>query len=43
MRDGEWIDLPFTYETGQRAILTFEKGSQGDQVFEKAMAAWTAG
>jgi len=43
LRDGEWIDLPFTYETGQRAILTFEKGSQGDQVFEKAMAAWTAG
>jgi hypothetical protein len=43
LRDGEWIDLPFTYETGQRAILTFEKGSQGDQVFEKAMAAWTTG
>jgi hypothetical protein len=43
LRDGEWIDLPFAYETGQRGILTFEKGSQGDQVFQKAMAAWTTG
>jgi len=43
LRDGEWIDLPFIYETGQRAILTFEKGSQGDRVFQKAMAAWTTG
>ena len=39
----DWIDLPFVYETGQRAILTFEKGSQGDQVFQKAMAAWKTG
>jgi hypothetical protein len=43
LRDAGWIDLPFIYETGQRAILTFEKGSQGDQVFQKAMAAWTTG
>jgi hypothetical protein len=43
LREREWIDLPFVYETGQRAILTFEKGPQGDQVFQKAMAAWQAG
>ena len=43
LRDGEWIDLPFTYETGQRALLTFEKGSPGDRVFQKAMAAWAGG
>jgi hypothetical protein len=43
LRAGEWFDLPFTYETGQRAILTFEKGSQGDEVFRKAMAAWATG
>jgi hypothetical protein len=42
LRDRDWIDLPFIYETGQRGILTFEKGSQGDQVFRKAMAAWSA-
>ena len=41
LRERDWIDLPFVYETGQRAILTFEKGPQGDQVFQKAMAAWT--
>jgi hypothetical protein len=43
LRERDWIDLPFIYETGQRAMLTFEKGTQGDQVFQKAMAAWTAG
>jgi hypothetical protein len=43
LRGGDWIDLPFTYATGQRAILTFQKGTEGDQVFQKAMAAWTAG
>src|SRR5215470_2551979 len=43
LREREWIDLPFVYETGQRAILTFEKGTPGDRVFQKAMAAWTTG
>jgi len=43
LRERDWIDLPFVYETGQRAILTFEKGPQGDQVFQKAMAAWQTG
>ena len=42
-RERDWIDLPFVYETGQRAILTFEKGTPGDRVFQKAMAAWTTG
>jgi signal peptidase I len=40
LRERDWIDLPLVYETGQRAIFTFEKGPQGDQVFQKAMAAW---
>jgi hypothetical protein len=43
LRNRSWFDLPFVYETGQRATLTFEKGSQGDQVFQKALAAWTTG
>src|SRR5262249_34056121 len=43
LRERDWIDLPFVYETGQRAILTFEKGTPGDRVFQKAMAAWTTG
>jgi hypothetical protein len=43
LRERNWIDLPLVYETGQRAILTFEKGTPGEQVFEKAVAAWGAG
>ena len=43
LRERDWIDLPFVYETGQRAILTFEKGTPGERVFQKAMAAWTTG
>jgi hypothetical protein len=31
----DWIDLPFIYESGQRAILTLEKGLTGRQVFER--------
>lgn len=40
LRDRMWIDLPLVYETGQRAILTFEKGDPGEQVFSRALAAW---
>ena len=43
LKDRNWIDLPFVYESGQRAILTIEKGTPGERVFEKAMAAWIAG
>lgn len=43
LRDRSWIDLPMVYDSGQRAILTFEKGESGRQVVEKAMAAWGAG
>lgn len=42
LRERNWIDLPFVYTTGQRAILTFEKGTPGERVFEKAIAAWTS-
>ena len=40
LKDRDWIDLPLVYETGQRAIITFEKGPPGDRVFQKALAAW---
>ena len=29
LKERGWIDLPLVYETGQRAILTFEKGHAG--------------
>ena len=40
LKDRLWIDLPLVYETGQRAILTFEKGTPGERVFERALTAW---
>ena len=40
LRDRGWIDLPLVYDSGQRAILTFEKGNQGDRAFQQAIAAW---
>jgi len=43
LRESPWIDLPMVYENGQRAILTFEKGPQGTEVFENAFAAWSTG
>jgi hypothetical protein len=41
LKERTWIDLPLVYETGQRAILTFEKGTPGERVFERALTAWT--
>ncbi len=43
LRSRDWIDLPFVYGTGQRAILTFEKGPAGEKVFEDAITAWGTG
>jgi hypothetical protein len=43
MRERLWIDLPIVYQTNQRAILTFEKGTPGDRVFQRAFAAWGTG
>jgi hypothetical protein len=40
LRERNWIDLPIVYNNDQRAILTFEKGTPGQRVFEKAIAAW---
>ena len=43
LKDREWFDLPLVYESGQRAIVTFEKGTPGDRVFNQALSAWMAG
>ena len=40
MRQSNWFDMPLLYKSGQRAILTFEKGPPGQEAFEKAFAAW---
>src|SRR5690606_9472423 len=43
LRERNWIDLPLVYENGQRAIVTFEKGTPGDRVFSRAITAWAPG
>ncbi|WP_306461773.1 histidine kinase [Salinarimonas soli] len=35
-----WIDLPVRLASGQRAIISFEKGVSGDQVLAEAFRQW---
>ena len=35
-----WIDIPISYTTGRRALLTLEKGGTGEQVFKEAFDDW---
>lgn len=36
----DWFDLGFVYANGDRALVTFSKGSQGHAVMQQAVAAW---
>ncbi len=36
----EWIDVPLLYNTGRRAMLTFEKGTTGNKVIAQAIKNW---
>ena len=35
-----WIDLPVRMASGQRAILSFEKGASGNQILNDAFNQW---
>lgn len=35
-----WFDVAVRYTSGRRAVLTFEKGSSGEQVLQQAFDAW---
>jgi hypothetical protein len=35
-----WIDLPVRMASGQRAILSFEKGGSGEQILNDAFSQW---
>ena len=35
-----WFDLALTYANGQRAVISFEKGSAGAQALQSAFAQW---
>src|SRR5690606_34817717 len=37
-----WLDVAMVYGTGRRAILTLEKGEEGEQIFADVLAAWDA-
>ncbi|GGK22243.1 histidine kinase [Salinarimonas ramus] len=41
MTDRNWIDLPVRLASGQRAILSFEKGASGDRILDEAFAEWS--
>lgn len=38
----QWIDLPISYQDGKRALLTLEKGADGERVFNQAIQAWAS-
>ncbi|MFC6491090.1 hypothetical protein ACFP9U_24325, partial [Nitratireductor sp. GCM10026969] len=40
MRRQSWIDIPIVYASGRRALITMEKGTPGQEVFDEALAAW---
>jgi len=42
LRSGSWFDLPILFNSGQRALITFEKGIPGDKVFENVMQQWAS-
>src|SRR5690606_18777195 len=41
LRRQSWIDIPIVYQSGQRALLSLEKGIPGDRVFQDALNAWS--
>lgn len=41
LRSRNWIDIPVAYRNGRRALLTLQKGSNGERVFNDAIREWT--
>ena len=35
-----WIDIPLTYKSGRRALISIEKGIPGDKAFQEVMKSW---
>lgn len=40
LKGKSWFDIPIVYEGGARALLSIEKGPDGDVAFRDAFAAW---
>lgn len=43
LRERDWLDIPFVYNNGRRAVLTFQKGTPGERAMNDALAAWGKG
>jgi hypothetical protein len=35
-----WLDLALNYTSGQRAVISFEKGTAGTQAMQNAFSQW---
>ncbi|MEL6200914.1 MAG: hypothetical protein AAFR39_01005 [Pseudomonadota bacterium] len=42
MQRESWIDIPLQYVSGRRALVSVEKGTPGERVFEEVFAFWGA-
>ncbi|MGY3448289.1 AAA family ATPase [Bradyrhizobium sp. USDA 4353] len=40
LKGKQWFDIPIVYEGGTRALLSIEKGVEGERVFKDAFASW---
>ena len=40
LRERAWFDIPIVYANQRRAILAFDKGEAGEQVFKTVFTAW---
>ncbi|MGJ4930491.1 AAA family ATPase [Bradyrhizobium sp. HKCCYLS2038] len=40
LRGKQWFDIPIVYEGGNRALLSIEKGPEGDRLFNEAFTSW---
>lgn len=42
LKTRDWIDIPVTYSNGRRALLTLQKGPDGEKVFDEVISSWQA-
>jgi hypothetical protein len=40
LRSRNWIDIPVAYRNGRRALLTLQKGPEGEKAFNEAIREW---
>lgn len=40
LRSRNWIDIPIAYRNGRRALLTLQKGPEGERAFNDAIREW---